>query len=174
MAANADTIVLYGLNIELAMITKQLRQNGYEDLIFTIEGGACQEMFNVAGQASNGVVFAAAYVVPDSPEKGATPLMTDVLTRFYNQYKEMPYGEIVYRGYDQGMLIAEALRTAENPDDGESLAKAFKAIKGKELLGGTFDYTNGTGDGLVAANKWMIMDGQFKVYDKAALEAFRK
>jgi len=169
LAAKADTIVVYGLGGELALLSKQLRQNGYNDLIFTIEGGANSEMFTVAGNASNGVAFSAAYVVPATPEEGATEQIKDVLKRYKQKYNEMPYSDCFYRGYDQGRLIVEALKNCENPDDGESVMKAFKALSGVELLGGSFDFTNGTGDGLTAANKWMIMDGKIQVYNKEAL-----
>lgn len=172
LTSGADTIVLYGLGGELAMITKQLRQNGYEDLIFTIEGGANSEMFTVAGNAANGVVFAAAYVIPATPEEGATEMIRDVLGRFYEQYGEMPYSDCFYRGYDQMQLIIEALKNCENPDSGESIKDAFKSISGVELLGGTFDYTEGTGDGLKQANKWMILEDKIQVFDKEALDAW--
>ncbi len=169
LAAEADTLVVYGLGTELALLSKQLRQNGYEDLIFTIEGGANSEMFSVAGDASNGVVFSAAYVIPATPEEGATAQIQDVLKRYLEKFNEMPYSDCFYRGYDQGRLIVEALKNSENPDDGESIMKAFKALSGVELLGGTFDFTDGTGDGLTSANKWMILDGKIQVYNKDAL-----
>ena len=86
MTADADTVVVYGLGGELALIAKQLRQNGYQDLIFTIEGGANSEMFTVAGDASNGVIFSAAYVVPASPEDGATEQIQNVLKKYMEKY----------------------------------------------------------------------------------------
>ena len=173
MSSGADTMVLYGLGNEMAMIIKQLRQNGYEDLIFTIEGGANAEIFSVGGSSANGLVFSAAYVVPSSPEGATSELMKDVLTRYYEQYGEMPYSDTYYRGYDQMMLAAKAMENCEDINSGESIKDAFKALTGVELLGGTFDYTAGTGDGLVAANKYMIMDDAIKAYDKAVLEAWR-
>lgn len=168
MTADADTVVVYGLGGELALIAKQLRQNGYQDLIFTIEGGANSEMFTVAGDASNGVIFSAAYVVPASPEDGATEQIQNVLKKYMEKYGEMPYSDCFYRGYDQGRLIVEALKNCENTNDGEAIMKAFKNLSGVELLGGTFDFTNGTGDGLTSANKWMILDGKIQVFDKEA------
>ena len=84
----------------------------------------------------------------------------------------MPYSDTFYRGYDQAALAVEALKNAENVDDGASLMEACKALSGVELLGGSFDFTGGTGDGLTATNKYMIMDGMIKAYDKAALEAW--
>ena len=80
----------------------------------------------------------------------------------------MPYSDCFYRGYDQGRLIVEALKNCENTNDGEAIMKAFKNLSGVELLGGTFDFTNGTGDGLTSANKWMILDGKIQVFDKEA------
>ena len=173
LKADADTIVLYGLGNEMALIIKQLRQNGYEDLVFTIEGGANSEMFSVAGNASNGLAFAAAYVVPASPEEAATDMMKALLSKYKADFKEMPYSDVFYRGYDQGRLIIEAMNKAENVDDGESLMKAFKAISGMKLLGGIFDFTPGTGDGLTQANKWMILDGKIQIFDKNALFVWR-
>lgn len=165
MTAKADTIVLYGLGNEVALITKQLRQNGYEDLIFTVEGGANSEMFIVAGEASNGVVFSAAYVIPATPEGGATEQIKSVLQEYYETYGEMPYSDTFYRGYDQGRLIAEALKKCEDVEDGEAIMKAFRSLSGIELLGGSFDYTDCSGDGLSVANKWMIIDGKIQVFD---------
>lgn len=174
VAANADTLVLYGLGGELALLTKQLRQNGYEGLIFTTEGGANTEMFTVAGDASNGMIFSATYVIPPTPEEGATEQIRTILKKYQEKYNEMPYGDTFYRGYDKGMLIIEALKKCENVDDGESIMKAFKAISDVSLLGGTFDFTAGTGDGLDVTNQWMIMDGKIQVFDKDAALNFGK
>ena len=173
MAAEADTIVLYGLSTELAMIVKQLRQNGYNDLVFTAEGVTASEMFTVCGSASNGVVGASAYFIPPTPDGGTSELMREQLKIYYDEKGEMPYGEAFYRGYDQMSLIVEALKNCDNPDSGESIMNAFREISGLTLMGGTFDFTAGTGDGLSATNKYMIMDGAIVAYDKATLEAWR-
>jgi len=174
LSANAETIVLYGNGNEMALIIKQLRQNGYEDLVFTIEGGANSEMFSVAGSASNGLAFAAAYVIPATPEEAATKEMEALLKQYVEAYKEMPYSDCFYRGYDKGRLILEAMKNADDVDSGESLMKAFKAISGMNLLGGSFDFTNGSGDGLTQANKWMILDGKIQVFDKDTLAKWEK
>lgn len=174
LSSGAETIVVYGLGNELAMIAKQLRLNGYEDLIFTIEGGTNVEVLTVGGAAANGIVFAAAYVVPDAPENGATEMIREALNRFYNQYKEMPFSDCFYRGYDQGRLVAEALKNAKDVNSGESIKDAFVAIKGLELLGGTFDFTDGSGDGLTQANKWMIFDNKIQSYNKDVIMAFHE
>ena len=154
------------------MIIKQLRQNGYEGPIYTIEGGANSEIFSVAGASADGLIFSAAYVVPATPEEAPTALMQDVLKVYYDATGQMPYSDCFYRGYDGMMLVGEALKNCDNPDSGESIRNAFVELKGIELCGGSFDFTAATGDGLVAANQYMIMDGAIKAYDKAALQAF--
>ena len=154
---------IYGQGEELALITKQFRLNGYEGLIFTVEGGANSEVLTVAGSAADGVVFSATYVVPDAPENGATELIREVLNKYYSQYGEMPFSDCFYRGYDEGSLVVEALRNAADPDSGESIKDAFKAISGLDLLGGTVDFTPATGDGLEQANQWMV-DNMFPYY----------
>ena len=172
IAANPEAIIVYGVGYEEAMVTKQLRANGYKGLIFTTEGATDAQMLNTAGAAADGVVFAATYVVPATAEEGATELIRKVLKECVSTYGAMPYCDQFYRGYDQACLVVEALKNAEDINDGESIMKAFKGIKGFVGLGGEFDFTAGTGDGLANTSKWMILDGKIQEYDKAALEAF--
>lgn len=173
MASGADTIALYGGDVECAMIIKQLRQNGYEDVLFTVEGGASAVIFNVAGESANGLIFAAPYVVPATPDGAATPMMQEVLKVHYENKGEMPFSDVFYRGYDQAMLVVEALKNCDDVTSGESITEAFRNISGVELLGGSFDFTGGTGDGLTVTSRYMILDGVVQAYDKAALEAWR-
>ena len=173
MASGADTIVLYGVFTELGMLVKQLRQNGYEDLIFTAEGVTASELFTVSGDASNGVVGAGTYFIPATPDGAPSDIVREQLEIYYEANGEMPYGDTFCRGYDQMSLVLEALRNCDDPDSGESIMEAFRAISGLELMSGTFDFTAGTGDGLTGKSKYMILDCAIQVYDKAALEAWR-
>jgi len=172
MAVNPEAMIVYGVGYEEAMVTKQLRQNGYNGLIFTTEGATDAQMLNTAQDAANGVVFAATYVVPASPEEGATQLIRDVLSDCVETYGAMPYCDQFYRGYDQANLVIEALKNSKDVNDGVANMEAFRAISGFTGLGGDFDFTAGTGDGLANTSKWMILDGKIQEYDKAALEAF--
>ena len=172
LAAEADTIILYGLGQELAMLTKQTRQNGYEGIIYTTESAANVEMFTVAGPAADGVVFSATYIVPPTPEEAPTAMMQELLAEHYEWKGEMPYSDVIYRGYDAMSLLAEALKNCDDVNSGESIRNAFVELSGIELMGGNFDYTDATGDGLGVANQYMIMDGKIHVYDKATAAAW--
>ena len=173
LAAKPEAMIVYGVGYEEAMVTKQLRQNGYTGLIFTTEGATDAQMLNTAQDAANGVVFAATYVVPATAEEGATQLIRDVLADCVKTYGAMPYCDQFYRGYDQACLVIEALKNSKDVNDGTANMEAFRAIKGFTGLGGDFDFTGATGDGLANTSKWMILDGKIQEYDKAALEAWR-
>ena len=172
LAAEPEAVIVYGVGYEEAMVTKQLRQNGYNGLIFTTEGATDAQMLNTAGATSNGVVFAATYVVPASPEEGATEMIREVLADCVETYGAMPYCDQFYRGYDQAKLVIEALSNSADVESGEANMEAFRSISGVILLGGEFDFTAGTGDGLSQTSKWMILDGKIQEYDQAALDAF--
>lgn len=167
--ADPEGVVLFGLANELALIVKQLRQGGYDGYIYMAEAGASIDLINVAGDAANGIVFSAAYVVPGQPDDAPTEIMKDMLEEYVAEYGVMPITDVAYRSFDGLNLMAEAFRTASDMDDLESVRDAFQNIKGYEGLGGTFDFTKGTGDGLESCSMYMILDGTYHLFDKEKL-----
>lgn len=172
LAADADAIILYSIAQEAALQIKQFRQNGYDGLLYTMEGGATTEMFTVAGSASNGVIFVAGNILPATPEEGPTEKYVDVLTEYYATYGEMPSSSCFYRAFDGMMLLAEALKNCEDINSGESIMEAFRSLSGIEMISGTFDFTDGSGDGIKSSGKYMIVDGTTKVFDPAVMANF--
>jgi len=172
MAKNPDTIILYGLGNEMALILKQLRQQGFTNNVYTCEGGANSDILTVAGSSANGLIFAAPYVVPATPEEGATDLIKQVLTTYYTTYGDMPASDLVYRGYDQLMLLAEALKKVADITDREAVKDAFKSLSGIELCGGSFDFNDGTGDGLKVSSAFMIYETKVQVFDMATMQSW--
>lgn len=167
--ADPEGVVLFGLANELALIVKQLRQGGYDGYIYMAEAGASIDLINVAGDAANGIVFSAAYVVPEKPDDAPTENMKAMLEEYVAEYGVMPITDVAYRSFDGLNLMAEAFRTASDMEDLESVRDAFQNIKGYDGLGGTFDFTKGTGDGLEACSMYMILDGTYHLFDKEKL-----
>jgi branched-chain amino acid transport system substrate-binding protein len=64
------------------------------------------------------------------------------------------------------MLIARALNNAEDITKPETIREAFLNIKDYELIGGIYDFTDGSGDGLRTARAYSIQDGKNILYDK--------
>ncbi|WP_343210627.1 ABC transporter substrate-binding protein [Anaerolentibacter hominis] len=173
MAAKPGSITVYGNGNELALILKQLRQHGYDGYVYTSEGGANAEVLSVAGDAANGLIFAAAYVVPETPEDGTTELIREVLNKFYEKYSAMPYSDVIFRGYDQMMLLSEALKKVDDITDREAVKEAFKSLSGISLCAGSFDFTDGSGDGLKSCNEFMIYEGKVQSFDVDTMKAWR-
>ena len=173
MAPNPDSIIMYGNGYEMALIIKQLRQQGFTKNVYTCEGGANTDILQVAGPAANGLIFGCAYVVPQSIEAATGEKESAYLKHFVEMFGEMPLSDVSYRGYDQLHLIGLALNSSTDYTDRDANAEAFRAIKGYEGLAGVFDFTDGTGDGLSGSNAYMILDQQIQVFDKTAMDAWK-
>lgn len=165
METNPDGIVIYGVSTELPQLMKQLRQQGYMGTVYTGECGSNSDFLAVTGEAANGLVFASSYFMPQKPEEGTSDIQIDFLNKFYDNYGEMPYAESAFRAYDAIKLVAEALEQCDDVESGESIKDAFKEIKGFEGIGGVFDYTSGTGEGLSVCNGYMILDNKVQSFD---------
>ncbi|MHB1314689.1 MAG: ABC transporter substrate-binding protein [Christensenellales bacterium] len=173
MAPNPDSIIMYGNGYEMALIIKQLRQQGFTKNVYTCEGGANTDILKVAGPAADGLIFGCAYVVPKSIEAATNEKESAYLKHFVEMYGEMPLSDVSYRGYDQLHLIALALNGSKDYTNRDANADAFKAIKGYIGLAGIFDFTAGTGDGLTGSNAYMILDQQIQIFEKAAMDTWK-
>lgn len=164
LSANPDGIIIYGMTNESALAIKQFRRNGYEGYIYGPEALGVPDLLNVAGDDANNVIFGSGAVVPVSPEDASNPVERAMLEAFVEAYGQMPVSDVVYRGYDSVMLIAQALRNASDVNDPASIREAFLNISGYDLIGGTYDFTNGSGDGLTQARAYVISEGRHIVY----------
>ncbi len=156
--AGLDAVLVYGGTEDFGIQCKQLRQLGYEGYIYGPETFASPDVREVAGDAANGVLFACGYVIPDAVEDAATPEEKAFLEAFVAEYGEMPVSDTAYRGYDSMMLLAKVFETAasmEGPDMRQALLNVDYTG-----IGGKFDYSDGSGDGLAACNLFAIVDGK--------------
>ena len=167
--SKADGIILFGIANDLALALQQLRRMGYEGYIYMAEAAATKDMIIVAGEDANGIIFSAAYVIPDEIEDATNDAQKAMLTAYVEEYGTMPLSDTAFRAFDGTNLMLEAFRTASDMDDPEAVTDAFRAIKGYEGLGGTFDFTDGSGDGLAVASQLMVVDGKYHAFDKELL-----
>lgn len=167
--ANPDGVMLFGLANELSLIVKQLRQAGYNGYIYMAEAGASVDLIDVAGDAANGIIFTAAYVVPPTPAEATSKLMEEMLNAYVDMFGEMPATDVAFRVYDGANLLFTAFQNAEDMNDKDSVRDAFRKITGYVGIGGTFDFTAADGDGLSGCNTYMIIDGSYYLFDKDTL-----
>ena len=170
--ANPDGIVIYPQGTEPPQLVKQIRQQGYTGPIFTSEVGSNAEIIRVGGDDANGIAFSSAFLVATTVEDSINEPQKEFLTAYFEKYGELPTKESAYRAYDSFNLIVEALRTAENPDNGESIRDAFVKIDDFEGIAGTYNYTAADGEGLSATRPFMILDQKVQNFDIDTFKAF--
>ncbi len=145
---------------ECALAIKQFRRNGYEGFIYGPEAMGVPDLVKVAGEAADNVIFGSAAVIPATVEDAINDVEKAFLEAFIAEYGELPVSDVVYRGYDSVMLIAEALKNASDIKDPDSIREAMLNVKGKELIQGIYDFSEATGDGLSTARNYIIQDGK--------------
>lgn len=166
IASGADAVVLYGMTNELALSIKQLRRNGYEGYIYGPEGLGVPDIINVAGETADNTIFGSGAVVPATVEDAANEVEKAMLTAFVEEYGQMPVSDVVYRGYDSAKLIIEALKNTEDISNPDLIREAFLGITDFEGIAGTYNFSDGSGDGLDVARTYIISEGKNVMFDK--------
>lgn len=160
IAASPDAILLYSNTNEASIAIGQVRSRGYEGYLMGPEGCASSEIRNVAGDAAEGLLFVSPYVIPDEVDEALNDVEKDFLTRYIEKYGEMVISDTAYRAYDGACLLFEAMKHCEDPSDPQQIRDAFVQIKGFEGIGGTFDYTGLSGDGLFTVRTFAVHNGK--------------
>jgi branched-chain amino acid transport system substrate-binding protein len=165
--AGLDGVLLYGGTEDYGIACKQLRQLGYTGYIYGSETFASSDVRSVAGDAANGAIFACGYVIPDAIEDAATDEEKAFLQAFVDEYGEMPVSDTAYRGYDSMMLMSKVFETAKSVN-GDDLRTALLSVD-YTGIGGKFDYSDESGDGLAGCGLYAVVDGK-----NVPFETFRK
>lgn len=165
ISSGADAVVLYGTTSDMALMIKQLRANGYDGYIYGPEGLGVPDIINVAGEAANKVIFGSGAVIPATIEDAANDVEKAFLTTFVEKYGEMPVSDVVYRGYDAACLIGLALNSCEDITSPDSIREAFLKITDYEGIAGTYNFSDGSGDGLSTARVYIIENGKNTIWN---------
>lgn len=166
LSAKPDGVLIYGMTNESALAIKQFRRNGYEGYIYGPEAMGVPDLLSVAGEAADNVIFGSGAVIPATVEDASNPVEKAMLEAFVKEYGALPVSDVVYRGYDSVKLIAEALKNAKDINDPDSIREAFLAIKDFPLIGGNYDFTDGSGDGLTTARSYIIQGGKHVLFSE--------
>ena len=162
--AEPDGVLIYGMTNESALAIRQFRRMGYDGYIYGPEALGVPDLLEVAGEAANDVIFGSGAVIPATVEEASNPVEKAFLEVFVEEYGEMPVSDVVYRGYDSVRIIAEALKNADDINNPESIREAVLNITDLDLIGGTYDFSDGSGDGLDSARSYIIQDGKHVLF----------
>ena len=160
IASGADGVILYGTTSDSALAIKQLRSNGYTGYIYGPEALGVPDIINVGGEAAENVIFGSGAIIPASIDDAANDVEKAMLTAFVEEYGEMPVSDVVYRGYDSAKLIAIALQNASDMSDPDAVREAVLGITDHEGIAGTYNFSDGSGDGLTTARAYIVSGGK--------------
>lgn len=138
--AGADALILWGMGSEMALLASQARELGLD--VQLAGGGAMDNTaayVDVAGEASNGTIFATWMIPEDTQER-----YDAFVTAFQEAYNDDPESESIL-AYDAIYIIAEGLKAA-----GGDKAKLNDALKELTYTGlyGTYSFTD-SGDNTI-------------------------
>ncbi|MDO4270280.1 MAG: ABC transporter substrate-binding protein [Eubacteriales bacterium] len=159
-AASPDAVFIWCLGDDLGAVTKQLRQSGFDGPILGSESYTLPEILENAGAATNGVRFAAQYLVYENPEDAEDENMKKFLEAYIEEFGSAPASDNAFRAYDGVMMIAEAMK-ASGADHGSELRDAYNDIDGYVGLAGTFSYKGKNGEGIESMRIFQIQDGKY-------------
>jgi len=122
----ADVLILPNMGKEMALIMKQARELGMDDIIFLGGDGYAEFMWEIAGDAMEGSYWIN-HVAPEDP--AMAPFFADYKAKYNDECKEFVNGIL---GYDSMYLMIDAIKRAGS-DDPTLIAKALAASEGVQL-----------------------------------------
>lgn len=156
-----DCIALCGTTTDGALIIKQARQMGIEAEIMGQPGLYSQNVIDIAGDASEGLLCSGVFAADGADEKGQ-----EFVTKYGEKYNgEVPDG-FAALAYDQMYVLADAAERAMEANDGEltrqTLAEALKETN-YEGVTGTVNFDE-NGDWVRDYLTLTVKDGKYVLY----------
>jgi branched-chain amino acid transport system substrate-binding protein len=167
--SDAQAIVMWTAGAEAATIAKNVQDLGIDLPLFGSHGIARKEFIEGAGDAAEGVRFAAGKVlIPSAYGEGteAYTVATDFIDRYTAAYGDAP-STFAGHAFDALYLVVEAGKRIDGDITPEALRDEIEATSGFIGIGGTFtfspdDHNGMTTDDLVmyeiSGGEWTLID----------------
>lgn len=155
-----DAVYFGGVMPQLALLVKQMREQGVPAKYFVPDGGFTPDFISQGGPATEG-----AYIGFDAPPYDYTPKLRDFVKSYKARFNTEPGPYSAY-GYQQGQVMAEALKRAAAGGEvnRESVLKELKrtAVKNGILGDISFDEKGDVVDPGIFI--YQVVDGRFKIF----------
>lgn len=158
-SSGADVLYIIATANNLPGMVKQVRAGGIDGYIIGEQSLGQAEVKNVAGDAANGIIYGACFVMPvNDPSEAVEAKPITFFESYLDKYGEMCPSEVAVRGYDAMYLLKAGFEKAGSTD-GEAVRDALYTVTDYEGIQGTFDFSQShDGEGLTAV-KLFIIDG---------------
>ncbi len=163
--SDAQAIVMWTAGSEAAIIAKNVKDLGIDLPLFGSHGIARREFIDGAGDAAEGVRFAAGKVlIPESYGLGtpAYKVATDFIDRYTAAYGDAP-STFAGHAFDALYLIVEAAKRIDGDITAEALRDEIEATSGFVGIGGTFTFSAEDHNGMTVddLNMYLISGGDW-------------
>jgi len=141
--SDAEAIVMWTAGSEAAIIAKNVKDLGIDLPLFGSHGIARREFIDGAGDAAEGVRFAAGKVlIPEAygEDTEAFTVATDFIDRYTEAFGDAP-STFAGHAYDALYLIVEAAKRIDGDITSEALRDEIEATSGFVGIGGTFTFS---------------------------------
>ena len=167
--SDAQAVVFWTAGAEAAIIVKNAVDLGIDLPLFGSHGIARREFIDGAGEAAEGVRFAAGKVlIPEAYGEGteAFTVATDFIDRYTAAYGQAP-STFAGHAYDALYLVVEAARRIDGDITPEALRDEIEATSGWVGIGGTFTFSPEDHNGMtvgdltmyeIAGSEWTLAE----------------
>lgn len=162
--AQPDAVMVIAVQNDCGSVIKQLRLAGYDGPILGDSSMGNLEVAEVAGSAAHDCYFSAQYIIPATIEEETDETLKAFYQAYIDKYGEMPTSDTGLRTYDAMQIMFKGIENAGSTD-GTAIRDGILQISGLNLLGGTFDFTDGTGEGIHQQRVFVMNDGTIKPYE---------
>lgn len=163
--SNPDVVFMSVIGETAPVVVKQLRQYGYDGVIFSKESFMATQVAIAGADNSSYVAFANPYVTYETIDDIDIPEVKEFAERYEEKYGEINKTDSSYRGWDSVMVMWEASKIAGS-NDSEALKDATNTISDLQGLGGVLNYTEGNREGYNEFNSFVLVDGKNILWSK--------
>src|SRR6478609_4899762 len=172
VAANPDAILIGASGTAAALPQTELRERGYQGLIYQTHGAASMDFIRIAGKAAEGVLMASGPVMDpeDQPEEAATKKPGLALnTAYEGKYGPNSRSQFAGHSYDAfevlKRVIPTALKTAKpgTPEFREAIRQAWLTEREIPATQGVYNFTEKDRYGLDERSRILltVKDGKY-------------
>ncbi|WIJ25112.1 branched-chain amino acid ABC transporter substrate-binding protein [Devosia sp. RR2S18] len=155
-SANPDAVFWTAYYADGGLLIRQLRQAGYQGEIAVGDGSNSPQLFDIAGQAAEGVFAFSNPTAQFLPE--AASFIEDYEAEFGGA--PGPYAPLAYDGMK---LLAQAIEEAGSTD-ADAIVAALASVDGFEGLAGPISFTE---ENTLARSNFIVLEGQGGAWTRA-------
>lgn len=155
-AANPDAVFWTAYFADGGLFIRQLRQAGYQGIIALGDGSNSPQIFDIAGQAAEGVF------VFSNPTAEFLPEAASFIESYEAEYGNAP-GPYAPLAYDGMKLLAWAIEEAGTTEP-EAIIEALASADGQEWLAGPISFTE---DNTLARSNFIVLEGEGGAWTRA-------